>query len=55
LPPVVEQLPHCMLRPNCRWFQQEGREACYRCPQIVTESYNASPALIQIARTAAGP
>ena len=54
LPAVVEQLPHCVLRANCRWYQQEGKEACFRCPQIVTESYNPSPALIQIARTA-GP
>jgi hypothetical protein len=38
LPTVVATLPPCRLRPNCRWWRQEGRAACMRCPQIVTES-----------------
>lgn len=54
LPAVVEQLPRCVLRPNCRWYQQEGREACLRCPQIVTEPYNATSELIQIAKPTGG-
>lgn len=37
LPAVVAALPACRLRPQCRWWQQSGREACLRCPQIVTE------------------
>ena len=37
LPPVVDVLPACLIRSTCRWFQQEGREACVRCPQVVTE------------------
>src|SRR5262249_29548856 len=36
LPPVVSGLPPCGLRPDCRWWQQEGKAACLRCPQIVT-------------------
>lgn len=38
LPPVVEALPPCALRPSCRWWQQEGKAACLRCPQVVTDS-----------------
>jgi hypothetical protein len=42
LPAVVESLPPCLIRPVCRWYQQEGRAACLRCPQVVTESYQPS-------------
>ena len=37
LPVVVDILPPCSIRSHCRWWQQEGKEACRRCPQIVTE------------------
>jgi len=36
LPPAVESVPPCDIRPHCRWWQQEGKSACLRCPQIVT-------------------
>lgn len=36
VPKVVDQLPACGIRPDCRWWQQEGRSACFRCPQVVT-------------------
>jgi len=36
LPAVTEDLPPCLIRKSCRWFKQEGRAACVRCPQIVT-------------------
>ena len=36
MPEVVDHLPACNIRPDCRWFRQEGRAACVRCPQIVT-------------------
>lgn len=39
---VTEQLPACKIRPTCRWWQQEGKAACLRCPQIVTENYAPS-------------
>lgn len=51
LPPVVERLPRCHIRSHCRWWLQEGRAACARCPGVVTESFNASEAL----RRAADP
>jgi len=37
LNPVVSGLPRCQIRPTCRWFRQEGKAACLRCPQIVTD------------------
>lgn len=39
LPAVTDGLPACLIRAECRWFQQEGKAACMRCPQVVTESY----------------
>ncbi len=51
LPPVVAVLPRCAIRPQCRWWQQEGRAACQRCPSIATEPTAASDAL----RRAADP
>lgn len=49
LPTVVERLPPCRLRPKCRWWQQEGKAACMRCPQIVTENYRPSKQELQAA------
>ena len=46
---VTAALPHCTLRPDCRWWRQEGRAACERCPQLVTESYATSPSVRQAA------
>jgi hypothetical protein len=37
LPSVVDRLPPCHVRPDCRWWQQEGKAACLRCPQVVTD------------------
>jgi hypothetical protein len=42
LQPVVSRLPPCRIRPTCRWFRQEGREACLRCPQVATDSYSGT-------------
>jgi len=44
-PVVVEKLPACSIRPDCRWWQQEGRAACMRCPQVVTDRFQAPEAL----------
>lgn len=52
LPEVVEELPNCRLRPSCRWWQQEGKAACSRCPQIVTETYHPSKQLQRAANPA---
>jgi hypothetical protein len=50
LDPVVGALPRCKIRLRCRWFRQEGREACFRCPQVATEERNPS----DLRRTVAG-
>jgi len=49
LPEVVEHLPACNIRPDCRWFRQEGRAACLRCPQIVTGTHEADELLQEVA------
>lgn len=49
LPEAVEGLPPCRLRSSCRWWQQEGKAACMRCPQIVTDTYLPSEQLRQAA------
>jgi len=41
MPAVVDQLPRCQIRSECRWFHQEGAAACRRCPQVSTVNYNA--------------
>jgi hypothetical protein len=38
--PVVSGVPPCRIRPTCRWFRQEGRDACLRCPQVVTDNFD---------------
>jgi len=43
LPAVVDALPLCTIRKDCRWFSQEGGAACRRCPEITTVSYALSP------------
>jgi hypothetical protein len=49
LPPVVDGLPACHLRPDCRWWQQEGKAACLRCPQVVTDASHPSELYRQVA------
>lgn len=42
LPSVVDGLPPCTIRKECRWFSQEGAAACQRCPQVTTVTYDVS-------------
>ena len=42
LPAVTEAIPACVIRPTCRWYQQEGKAACQRCPQVVTLTFEPS-------------
>lgn len=46
---VASELPPCPIRRNCRWWQQEGKAACMRCPQVVTDNYNPSEQIRQVA------
>ena len=45
LPEMVDSLPACRIRPSCRWWLQEGKAACLRCPLIVTETANPTEQL----------
>ena len=45
LPAVVDSLPPCIIRRDCRWYSQEGGAACKRCPEITTVTYDLSPEL----------
>ena len=49
MPEVVDTLPPCLIRKECRWYSQEGGAACKRCPQVTTVNYNATDELQQIA------
>jgi len=48
-PAVVQTLPRCAIRRDCKWWLQEGMHACQRCPQVVTLNYTMSPALREAA------
>lgn len=51
IPPGVAPVPPpCRLRPRCRWWHEEGIEACIRCPLIVTEQPNPTPEMAKAAR-----
>ena len=48
LPAVVEALPPCTIRKDCRWYSQEGAAACRRCPEVTTVCYDLSPATREV-------
>jgi len=48
LPAVVDTLPPCTIRKECRWYFQEGGAACKRCPQVTTISYDLSPQMQEV-------
>jgi hypothetical protein len=37
-PEVVDDLPFCRIRARCVWWHQEGKSACLRCPEVVTNN-----------------
>jgi hypothetical protein len=45
---VTDKLPHCAIRPQCRWFRQEGPAICRRCPQIVTDQRRPSDEMLRV-------
>ena len=49
LPRVTSDLPPCSIRSECRWWYQEGRSACFRCPQVITEAYTSSDDYVRAA------
>lgn len=49
LPEFGGPLPRCSVRSSCRWFSQEGRAACQRCPFILTHNYEPTDDLTRAA------
>jgi hypothetical protein len=47
--PVVSSMPPCRVRSECRWFSQRGRDACARCPQVVTQNEHPSDGMLRAA------
>ena len=45
IPAASLLLPTCRIRADCRWFAQAGREACRRCPHVVTQNEHPSRAM----------
>jgi hypothetical protein len=48
-PMASKALPACTVRPDCRWWRQEGKAACMRCPAVQTERYRYTEAQRQAA------
>jgi hypothetical protein len=48
LPAVVDSLPPCIIRKDCRWYSQEGGAACRRCPEVTTVSHDLSPRMLEV-------
>ena len=40
--PVTAIAPPCRLRSRCRWWREQGVDACLRCPVVVTRTHNPS-------------
>jgi hypothetical protein len=49
---AVDLLPACAVRSRCRWWQQEGRAACLRCPAVATNPLAAGDDLRKAAQPA---
>lgn len=55
MPAVVHRLPPCIVRANCRWYVQEGKNACLRCPQVSTWNSYPTEQLKKVAGPQPGP
>jgi hypothetical protein len=40
--PHSADLPHCSIRPRCRWFSQAGAAVCTTCQFVVTKNHPSS-------------
>ena len=38
----TKEIRECTIRPNCRWFNQNGMSACLICPLVVTDVTHSS-------------
>nr|WP_294851663.1 hypothetical protein [uncultured Sphingomonas sp.] len=55
LEPVVDVAPACTIRSTCRWFAENGVEACLRCPQVTTRVMPKSADLYEVANMVPQP
>lgn len=55
LPTVTQHLPPCSIRTSCRWWHEQGSEACFRCPQVVTNTRSTDEKTILAATPAVRP
>lgn len=55
LPVASLTIPPCQVRADCRWFAQHGREACRRCPQVVTQNSRPDELMALAAEPPAAP
>jgi len=55
LPAASDAPPPCRIRADCRWYAEQGRPACARCPQVVTESTRPSELMARTARPPTPP
>lgn len=51
LPDAVDELIPCAIRKTCRWFVQEGKAICLRCPAIATVVDHPSSVMQAVADT----
>lgn len=50
LPAVVQRLPRCAIRRDCRWYAEQGGAICRRCPAIVSSQTSESEELAAVAQ-----
>lgn len=53
LAPVVDIAPTCMLRKTCRWYAENGKASCLRCPKITTRVHPSQA--VHVPRSFYGP
>ena len=46
---VDQQPPPCVIRPTCRWYAENGVQACHRCSQISTSVGREEGRLAEVA------
>lgn len=51
----ARRAPPCAIRNACKWWRQEGKAACLRCPRIVSSHAVPSERFVAAARPVAGP
>ena len=54
LAPVVQTAPACSIRATCRWFEENGVQACLRCPQVTTRVHKRDARLFAVAKDVPG-